>query len=92
MYSLRGENMDEGEDGDLENCAMHLLGAGRGVRGNPTKRPISQVPGKTYKFDTSQCFKCGVSVFGLGGHFAWNCPNAPNSSGTMTRLETAFQW
>ena len=38
-FSLRGENMDENEDDDLDDRAMHLSGAGRCVCGNPRKGP-----------------------------------------------------
>ena len=88
-FSLQGKHMDENEDNDLDDRAMHLSGAGRGVRGNPRKGPKPQVPGKTYKFDTNQCFKCGASAYGPGGHFARNCPNAPNSSGTSSGSNAA---
>ena len=76
--------MDEHEDDDLGDRAMHLSSAGRGLRGNPRKGPRPQVPGKIYKFDTSQCFKCGASAYGPGGHFARDCPNASNSSGAVS--------
>ena len=38
--------MDENEDDDLDDRAMHLSGAGRGVRGKPRKGPKPQVSGK----------------------------------------------